>query len=110
MKPIDAEPCAGYEFSELTLDEYPLIFPLNSMLVAHFGESPAFMRYPWITDAVLQENILKDNARYFVAKRDGGIAAYVKIADDGENFACSATDMQNICGAYCLPEYRGKGL
>lgn len=27
-----------------------------------------------------------------------------------ENFATQAKDMRNICGAYCLPEYRGRNI
>jgi len=34
----------------------------------------------------------------------------LKLTNDGENFACSALDMINICGAYCIPEYRGQGI
>jgi ribosomal protein S18 acetylase RimI-like enzyme len=110
MDEIDAPVCEGYEFAELTRDEYPSILQLNRMLVEHCGQSPAFMRYTWLSDSVLLEKVLQSNSRYFVAKRDGNIISYVKITDDGENFACSSPDMQNICGAYCLPEHRGKNV
>jgi GNAT superfamily N-acetyltransferase len=54
---------------------------------------------------------MRDNVRYFVAKQNDVLAAYVKtLVDDGETFVCSTPGMQNICGAYCLPEYRGKGV
>lgn len=31
-------------------------------------------------------------------------------AKEGETFACETPDMMNICGAYCMPEYRGTGV
>lgn len=36
--------------------------------------------------------------------------AYLEIADGGENFATEVWEMRNICGAYCLPAYRGQGI
>ena len=95
---------------ELLPEEYSLIFPLNKLLVEHLKSSPSFMCYPSINDEQLLKMVVQPDIRYFVAIREKQIIAYIKIANDGENFACDAPDMINICGAYCLPEYRGMGI
>jgi GNAT superfamily N-acetyltransferase len=53
---------------------------------------------------------IKENFRYFTAEDGGKIAAYVKVTDKGENFVGDAENMKHICGAFCLPEYRGQGI
>ena len=34
----------------------------------------------------------------------------MEVMDEGENFVTEISGMKNICGAFCLPEYRGKGI
>ena len=46
--------------------------------------------------------------RVFTAWRGEELAAYLEITSDGENFATEVSEMQNICGAYCMPMYRGQ--
>ena len=45
----------------------------------------------------------------FIAERDGRIAAYVEADTGGENYVSDAPGCMNVCGAYCLPAYRGTG-
>ena len=110
MEEIIAQPRGLYYFRELTREEYRLILPLKKLLDEHMGKSPAFMCYSSINDKELLKMVTQPNVRYYAAERDGQIVAYIKISDDGENFACNAPGMKNICGAYCLPEYRGTGM
>ncbi len=106
-----AEPSPdGCDFSELGREEFFRILPLNKMLNRHMGESPTFMTYPFLTDDALLEKIQADGVRFFTARKGGEIIAYVKISDEGESAISGAPDMRNICGAYCLPEYRGTGV
>ena len=46
----------------------------------------------------------------FVALHNGLPIAFIEVKDDGEHFATRESSMQNICGAFCLPAYRGKGI
>jgi len=50
------------------------------------------------------------DSRIFIAQNNGEIIAFLEVMANGENFACDAPDMMNICGAYLMPEYRGKGV
>ncbi len=100
----------GFDFCELSSERKLDILPLGNLLVEHLGNSPMFMHHPlWDADA-LGERLRRESARYFAAYRDGGMVAYIKIADHGENFACDDAGMQNICGGSCVPEHRGTGL
>lgn len=53
---------------------------------------------------------MQEGARYFVAKQNEKICAFVKISVPGETFVAMGDTYRHIRGAYCLPEYRGKGL
>ncbi|MCK5129334.1 MAG: GNAT family N-acetyltransferase, partial [Clostridiales bacterium] len=84
---------------------------LDTYLVAHLNSSPMFMpRKPRNTSKSIEKEIHDKESRYFVAKDSEKIIGYIKISDSGETFACEAKDMANICGAYLLPEYRGRGI
>jgi GNAT superfamily N-acetyltransferase len=98
-------------FEELPQKEAGRITELNNALSKHLGNSPCFMNYPEKTPEMTLKEAVNDNIRYFIAKRHNKIIAYLKAAgDDGEHFACGAKDMMNVCGAYLLPEYRGRGV
>ena len=109
---VEHEPCDGIIFSELAKSESSALREMRKLQAAHLGESPCFMSSSpddlknWINRA---EN---RNSREFIAvdaKRDKPIA-FIEITDDGENFATEVNGMMNICGAFCLREYRGKGV
>ncbi|MBE5968004.1 MAG: hypothetical protein E7255_13750 [Lachnospiraceae bacterium] len=38
------------------------------------------------------------------------LTAFVEVTSNGENFVTEVDTMSNICGAFCLPEYRGKNI
>lgn len=52
----------------------------------------------------------QEDARYFVAKQNGRLCAYLRISASGETFVAAGNTYRHITGAYCLPEHRGKGL
>ena len=97
------------EYVELLRDEWILLTELNNGLIRHLCDSPTFMYFP-VTDAKELYQRAGEDTRYFAVKHQGRLAAYVKLADDGENFITESMDMINICGAYCEPEYRGSGI
>jgi GNAT superfamily N-acetyltransferase len=109
MEEININQYPNILFKELDNNEFQSILPLNKLLVNYLENSPMFMRYLMDDNEYIRE-LMKNNIRYFVAKADKKIIAYIKISDEGENFVCEVNDMKNICGAYCLPEYRGQGI
>lgn len=110
MTTIDCAPCAGYDFFELSSADWQQVYPLDLALYAHYRESPFFMnRTPETQEEFLGASV-RENARYFVAKQDGTICAFVKISLPGETFVTTGNGYQHINGAYCLPEHRDKGL
>jgi len=96
---------AGIFFHKLTENEITGLLGLENMLRAHLSGSPAFLLYP----PQKAENMDK-NCLYFSARKDGKDIAYLKACKDGENFISSGGSFMNICGAFCLPEYRGMGI
>ena len=100
------EPCEGIIFDELEKSEIIKVREMRNMLVNHMTESPCFMRTPsdWLNCAESR------NSRVFIAKQSGNIIAFIEVADNGETFATKINGMKNIKGAFCLPEYRGRGI
>ncbi len=98
------------EFSELSKSDGTQIRHLRRALNQHLSKSPAFMK----TDENVIENWLDkreaDPPRVFIAEMDGEICAYMEVQDEGENFITAHPSIMNICGAYCLPEFRGQNI
>lgn len=97
-------------FRQLTANELPLIRDMRRALSRHLGESPCFMYDApenverWLTRAEQRPSVI------YAAFDGTTAAAFLEVIDDGENFATETPDMRNICGAFCLPAYRGSGL
>lgn len=95
---------------ELSPDRQSELRVMRNALSDHLAQSPCFMKdspentESWIVGR--EEN----PPRTFAAEVGGNIAAYIEMKSEGENFAAYSPDMLNICGAYCLPEFRGNGL
>ncbi len=103
----DAENCTC---CELPAERQHQLRALRKGLSDHLAQSPCFMKDSpegtanWIAGREEQP------PRTFIAEVGGTIAAYLEMKPEGENFVSYSPDMLNICGAYCLPEYRGKGV
>ncbi len=110
MELIHCEFCAGYDLVELSKAEYHFIYPLHFALYQHYRESPFFMNREPETQEEFAVSSMQEGARYFVAKQNGKICAFVKISVPGETFVARGDTYRHIRGAYCLPEHRGKGL
>lgn len=98
------------EITEIDRNDSTSILALRNGLITHLSHSPTFLNYPLMTEQHLMESILRRNSRIFVARNQSGIIAYIEVMDDGENFITEEKGMLNICGAYCLPEYRKSGM
>lgn len=110
MELIDCEPCAGYNFTELSKSECQLVYPLYLALYRHYCSSPFFMNRRPETQEEFIVSSMQEGGRYFVAKQDEKLCAFVKISVPGETFVAMGNTYRHIRGAYCLPEHRGKGL
>lgn len=101
---------AQCSYFELPASRQQEIRHLRKALSDHLAQSPCFVCQSdevfriWITQ---REN---NPPRTFVAERDGHIVAYMEVTKEGENFVVSSPDIRNICGAYCLPDYRGENV
>ena len=99
-----------YRFAELGRKEAGKIAALRNLLIDHLGQSPCFLRYPHTSERDVLDRAVRENLRIFTAADADKIIGYIEITASGENFVCDAPDMMNICGAYLLPEYHGKGI
>ncbi|MDR2952093.1 MAG: GNAT family N-acetyltransferase, partial [Treponema sp.] len=115
IKEIEINDNPKYYISELEHSEFHLIFPIGLLLDEHMSKSPIFMRF--VRDKTedgheykFAEWQIREKYRYFAAKDGEKIIAYIKIHDEGENFIGDVNNMKHIHGAYCFPEYRGRGI
>lgn len=100
---------AKLEYCEVLKEEWGELLDQHNALIRHLGNSPTFMHFDSMDVEELYRHTSED-VRYFSVKAEGKYIAYVKISTDGENFATEDHTMMNICGAYCDPQYRGKGV
>lgn len=106
---VSLKDTVGFQYMEIPKTEWNMLLELNNSLITHMGNSPIFMKFP----SMSEEEFNHKNSgyiRYFGIKDNGRYIAYIKIAEEGENFATLEPDMLNICGAFCMTEYRGLGI
>lgn len=110
MEDIECQPCDGICFEELAENDVIKVRKMRQMLSEHLGDSPCFMNSSledfqrWLTRAE------ERNSRVFAAYDSEKAVAFIEVIGDGENFVTEADSMLNICGAFCLPEYRGRNI
>ena len=117
IRPMDelvAAPCPGVTFCELRGDDRLRAYPLDVLLDEHMAASPTFIRRPTLSRDEFAARLSNTPARYFAARVDDGegeVIAFLKTeAGAGETFIIATPGYQHINGAYCLPEYRGRGI
>jgi len=110
MRPMEGiGASASWQCRELPGDEQWRLDPLRWQLNDHLGNSPCFMfQPPWRLEAWMKGK-REHPPRAFVAEMEGQIIAYAEADREGENYLSDEPGTMNICGAYCLPEYRGSG-
>jgi GNAT superfamily N-acetyltransferase len=111
LHPVDTSQMikTDVEYLEVPREEYGLLLEEHNALIVHLGNSPCFMKFkPLDTEELYRR--APESVRYFAAKAEGRYIAYIKTDKQGENFATTVGGMENICGAYCRPEYRGSGV
>ena len=108
MDEVMAPLCDGYTYSELTSEEHIDIYPFIKLFNQHFLCSPTFMVKPDLTESEFLKGVKHD--RFFAARKDGIIVAFISISQAGETFIRDVSGYIHADGAYCLPEHRGKGM
>ena len=97
-------------FSELPKSGLVEIREMRRMLSAHLGESPCFMNSSfdvfnnWIKRAESRDS------RVFTAGYDNKPVAFIETMKNSETFVSDMDCVINICGAFCMPEFRGRGI
>jgi len=114
MENFEHPACEGatsmFTFAELAKTEVAKVRGMRAALSAHLGESPCFMRS---SPANFEKSLARAEARdsrLFAALCGAEPIAFIEVTDEGEHFATCDDSVENICGAYCLPEHRGKGV
>ena len=101
---------AGIHYGELGKGHQYKIRELRRLLIEHMGKSPCFMyQSPEEIDQRLTR-VENGNSRIFAALYGGSAIACLELSDSAETFVSETGGIRNICGAYCLPQYRGKGI
>jgi GNAT superfamily N-acetyltransferase len=111
VEPISYGEFPEYTFCELPIGEIAQVVPLENLLIEHLRSAPTFMPFFFSRDVTqVKEENERRKSRYFIAKDKNKVIAFIEIMQSGENFACNAPNMTNICGAYMMPEYRRTGI
>ncbi len=100
----------GIVFEEISSNEAGMVRELRRGLSSHLGESSCFM---YTTEDEFEHWVKKrenNGNRIFIAKENEKLIAFIEISDDAESFVAELPNVKNICGAYCLQEYRGKQI
>jgi len=111
MDLIECIPCDDYSFTELGLEDCSDVYKLGINLNEHQRTSPYFMNRISGTFDQFENDYLTDKVtRYFGAKKNNELCAYLSLTDGGETFIACGDDYKHINGAFCSPEHRGKGV
>ncbi len=111
MEPIQGViPTTGLIFEELSLDEVKQVRELRRKLKDHMGESSCFMYTSEDEFEVWLQKRESNGNRIFVAKDKELPVAFLEICEEAETFVTELPTVKNICGAYCLQEYRGRQI
>ena len=98
------------QFAELPREDFAQVVPFVKLLDAHLRESPCFLPRARRTKRDILGRMQEDNSRMFVVRKEQRLIGCMEIRAGGESFHCAHEDTQNICNAYLLPEYRGRGI
>lgn len=83
---------------------------MRQALDRHLRQSPCFQASNDDTCAAWIAWAEKRASRLFAALAGEEPIAFIEVMAGGENFLTEGDGMQNICGAYCVPDWRGKGV
>jgi len=109
--PISVPSCGGITYRQAGTSDAQAIADMNNSLVKHLRQTPIFLPcFQTFTADGIAKGIQDGQYQYFIALDGDRPVAYIRLQEDGENFACDDKQMMSISGAYALPEVRGKGV
>jgi len=109
--PITVSAYEGVTFRQAINDDADFIAMAGNQTGIHLSGSPMFM--PYDGDETSEDAIKGlESGEYpcFIALEKNRPVAFFCIRKNGENFASDDSSVMNICGAYALPEVRGRGI
>ncbi len=110
MEAIDCPLRIDCQLTEMQPDEFSRLLPLDHLLDDHMAASPTFIRRESATEAGFIQAAIQRQSHFFAAQADDRIVAFLRIERCGETFVSESPAYLHINGAYCLPEFRGKGI
>jgi GNAT superfamily N-acetyltransferase len=108
--PIACRPSPGIAYTEIAWTDTADLLPLKNGLVHHLHRSPTFVAASVFSAEQFAALCAKHQSRFFVARDGDAPIAYMEVIGEGENILTVAPDMRNICGAFLIEEYRGRGI
>ncbi|TJZ64732.1 GNAT family N-acetyltransferase [Chitiniphilus eburneus] len=100
----------GIDIAELAPADHRLVYPLHIQLDRHMADSPTFVLRGSPSESEFMEEAGNDGSRFFAARHDGKVVAFMRVGGEGETFIGQTPGMTHVFGAYCLPAYRATGL
>jgi len=101
----------GITFRQAIKDDAEFLTMAANGVGVHLSKSPSFIPFSGpdtIEDTI--EGLESGECPSFIALENDRPVAYLSIRKSGENFASDDASVMNICGAYALPEVRGRGI
>jgi GNAT superfamily N-acetyltransferase len=109
--PINAPVYEGITFRQAGKEDAEFLTTAANGVGIHLRQSPMFM--PASGNDTVEDTLeWLESGEYlsFIALEQARAVAYLCTKKEGENFAADDASVMNICGAYTLPEVRGKGI
>lgn len=109
-QPMGARKVDGVRCMVLPKGEEQRVRAMRMALDRHLRQSPVFQQSCDETASAWIAWAEKRDSRLFTAFAGEEPIAFIEVMADGENFLTEGEDMLNICGAYCVPAWRGRGV
>lgn len=107
--PLNVPHVPGITCTELPPGSGKAVRHLRAGTYQHLQKSPCFLAGSEKNMQYWLDHVQDRPVRLFAALHDGTPVAYIEVGEDGENFVTGHPSMLNICGAHCLPPFRGTG-
>ena len=108
--PIAGQPTPGIAYTEIAWSDTADLLPLKNGLVHHLHRSPSFVAASAFSAEQFAALCAKRRSRFFVARDGDAPISYMEVIGEGQNILTVAPDMRDICGAFLVEGYRGRGI
>jgi len=108
--PLNAPPVEGVRCKLLPRGAESTVRAMRMELDRHLRQSPVFQCSNDETCAGWIAWAEKRDSRLFTAFAGDAPIAFMEVKAGAENFLTEGEEILNVCGAYCVPAWRGKGV